>query len=75
MTKMDVNKSMKSALGGSRAEARVEGRARLVSMDEGHGPGKGVGEREILPKGIETRGCPRTTSAQRVGGNLLVVSN
>ena len=42
----------KSTLGGPRAERRVDGRARLVSMD---GPGKGIGGREVLPRRIETR--------------------
>ena len=39
-------------------ERRAEGRAELVSMDKGRGPGKGVGGREILPRSIETGGCP-----------------
>ena len=37
-------------------------------MDEGPGPGKGVGGREILLRGIETRGYRYTIFAQMASG-------
>ena len=54
-------------LRGSKAEKGSKSIARVVNLGKGRDPGKGLGGREILPRGIETRGCPKTTSAQRAG--------
>ena len=49
---MDVHKSI---LGVLRAEGRPEGRPRVVDLDGGHDPGKGLVGRKILLRGIKSR--------------------